>query len=68
MDGDGVGSGTIVVYQIDQQPPGWVIADLNFWDNCPETPNPNQDDSDDDGWGDFCDPEPFIPYNPNQAK
>ncbi|MCA1718390.1 MAG: hypothetical protein LC781_16715 [Actinobacteria bacterium] len=68
VDGDGAGSGYSAEYQIDQQPPGWVSYNYVHWDNCPETPNPNQEDSDNDGWGDFCDPEPFIPYNPNQAR
>ena len=68
VDGDGVGSGVVVDYRIDQQPPGWVIADFNLRDNCPDTPNPDQEDSDTDGWGDSCDPEPFIPYNSNQQR
>ena len=69
VDGDGVGSGFdgSWSYPIGNQPPGWVMFNAP-WDNCPETYNPNQEDSDKDGWGDFCDPEPFIPYNPNQAK
>ena len=68
VDRDGIGSGDAVEYQLDKQPLGWVDYSYVHWDNCPETPNANQEDSDNDGWGDFCDPEPFIPYNPNQAK
>jgi hypothetical protein len=68
VDGDGVGSGDYVEYELDKQPPGWVDYRTVHWDNCPETCNPNQEDSDNDGWGDFCDPEPFTPYSPNQAR
>jgi hypothetical protein len=39
---------------------------LDFEDNCPMTPNPDQKDSDGDGVGDACDNCPFVP-NPDQA-
>jgi len=36
-----------------QDTDGDTIPDI--WDNCPEAENPNQDDSDGDGVGDWCD-------------
>ena len=82
VDGDGVGSEMPLYtdwmdepvngpFRPGNEPPGWVPykpLTNNHWDNCPETYNPNQEDSDNDGWGDVCDPEPLIPYNPTQAK
>jgi hypothetical protein len=75
IDGDGIGTGFSGSpengpYRPGEQPPGWVpwLRSNKHWDNCPETYNPNQEDSDNDGWGNVCDPEPLIPYNPTQAK
>jgi hypothetical protein len=82
VDGDGVGSqmplytdwigeGVNGPFTVNNHPQGWVPykpLTNNHWDNCPETYNPNQEDSDNDGWGDVCDPEPLIPYNATQAK
>ena len=64
VDGDGVGSG----YGGPDQQAGWVIYNTVYWDNCPDTYNPYQEDSDGDGWGDSCDPEPLEPYDPNRAE
>jgi hypothetical protein len=36
---------------------------LDSQDNCPSTPNPNQEDADEDGVGDVCDP---FPDDPNE--
>lgn len=40
---------------------GDEVCDLE--DNCPDTPNPDQTDTDGDGMGDPCDPCPFDPDN-----
>jgi Dockerin type I domain/Thrombospondin type 3 repeat len=39
------------IYVLDPDEDGIVDA----YDNCPDDPNPGQDDSDSDGWGDLCD-------------
>lgn len=36
-------------------------------DNCPDIPNPGQEDSDGDGIGDACDPDPF-PVPPDDGR
>ena len=38
----------------------------DYRDNCPDHPNPYQEDKDEDGKGDVCDalPDMFDPYNP----
>jgi hypothetical protein len=42
---------------VGQDGDGDGISDLD--DNCPDTPNPDQLDMDDDGIGDACDDDPF---------
>jgi sugar lactone lactonase YvrE len=39
------------IYVLDSDEDGIVDA----YDNCPNDPNPGQDDTDFDGWGDLCD-------------
>jgi len=41
-------------------------AHLSGFDNCPDVPNPDQADTDEDGVGDACDSCPLVP-NPDQA-
>jgi len=40
-------------------------GNFNFFDNCPNTPNPSQTDSDEDNVGNICDNCPFN-FNPGQ--
>jgi DNA-binding beta-propeller fold protein YncE len=36
---------------------------LDLFDNCPDVANPSQEDGDQDGLGDVCDPYPMDPHN-----
>jgi len=48
----------------------WIDSDGDGWpdivDNCPNVPNPRQEDRDDDGVGDACDNCPLT-FNPDQT-
>jgi len=50
---DGLGIPAFIVDAIDRDEDGVV----NFDDNCPDDPNPDQADADSDGKGDACEPQ-----------
>jgi hypothetical protein len=67
----GGGKNASFTYEIccDEEPPcpdadGDGVCDVD--DNCPLTPNPDQEDADGDGDGDACDNCPYV-YNPDQT-
>jgi hypothetical protein len=71
-DGDGVGdrsdlksNGGTGVDTKNGTPDTDGDGKLDFEDNCPTVPNPDQKDSDGDGVGDACDNCPYV-YNPDQ--
>ena len=59
-DGDGYGDPDNSI-QADRQPDGYVS---NSTDNCPDTYNPDQKDSDLDGIGDACEKLKAMPWIP----
>ncbi|MEO0731925.1 MAG: PKD domain-containing protein, partial [Bacteroidota bacterium] len=58
-DDEGASDTDVITVTVDD---GTVDADLDgvpdITDNCPNTPNPDQNDADTDGIGDLCDPFP----------
>ncbi len=52
-DADGYGAGGIAQYCAGEEPEGWILYD-GMADNCPDTPNEDQADGDDNGVGDVC--------------
>ena len=59
-------SGEVLVVPLVDLPGDWDLdGKPDAEDNCPERPNPWQEDRDDDGAGDPCDNCPDI-YNPSQ--
>ncbi len=59
----GPSTGAVYLYDTDRDDDGVPNDD----DNCPATPNASQDDLDDDGRGDACDPDMDGDGIPNQA-
>jgi hypothetical protein len=65
VDGDGDLTATVDIgaYEFDPAADDDNDGVSNSDDNCPYTPNADQNDGDTDGWGDVCDPCPNDPNN-----
>ncbi|MBN2358392.1 MAG: hypothetical protein JXR83_03005 [Deltaproteobacteria bacterium] len=63
VDRDGIAVGeAVVLCTAGTLPDDYTATEPAADDNCPADPNPAQDDSDEDGAGDACDPCPLVAH------